>query len=331
MDNRNYKLDNFRCILIFLTVFSHCIDTFCRNYAGADFIKYVNYWIYSFHMPAFVFISGYFSHLEKPKYFYNSISRFFVPYLLINTVEQLLTSNQIDPSTTMWTLWYLLSMFWWRALLPYVKHVRFSFFFFLIVALLAGKIDKIGYTFSLSRTVCFFPYFLAGYLIRIKNQKWVFTVRKSIILPVFVITSLCVIFLAYKKYPLEIFAMRNSYSTIGLTFTTGLALRLLSYVFGFTAILAFLSFLPDNKSRISMIGMYTYPIYILHTIILLTIQKTSGISIDPIIALFLSLFVSACMCFLFGNIYVNKAINKVFNTVSYVFIQERQPDSGEIQ
>lgn len=80
-----------------------------------------------------------------------------------------------------------------------------------------------------------------------------------------------------------------------------------------------------------MIGMYTYPIYILHTIILLTIQKTSGISIDPIIALFLSLFVSACMCFLFGNIYVNKAINKVFNTVSYVFIQERQPDSGEIQ
>ena len=326
MDNRNYKFDNFRCILIFFTVFTHCVDAFCKNYTGADSIRYVYYWIYSFHMPAFVFISGFFSHLENPKYFYNSISRFLVPYLLINTAEQLLTSNQIDPSTSMWALWYLLSMFWWRALLPYAKNVRFSFFVFLIAALLAGKIDKIGYAFSLSRTICFFPYFLAGYLVRSKKQKWVFTIRKSIILPLFVVSSMCVIFLVYKNCSLEIFTMRNSYSAVGLTFITGLALRLLTYVLGFTAILAFLSVLPDNKCRISTIGRYTYPVYILHAVILLAVKR-SGILIEPVIALFLSLFVSACMCFLFGNTYVNKAVNWVFDAVSRVFLRERQADS----
>lgn len=326
MDTRNFKLDNFRCILIFFAVFGHCVETLYKNYAEADSIRYIYYWIYSFHMPAFIFISGYFSHIEKPKYFYNSISRFLVPYLLINTVEQLLTSSQIDPSTSMWTLWYLLSMFWWRALLPYAKNVRFSFFLFLIVALLAGKIEKIDYAFSLSRTVCFFPYFLAGYLARANNQKWIFTIRKSIILPVFAFSSACVMFLVYKKYPGGIFSMSHSYSTIGLTFATGFGLRLLAYALGFTAILAFLSFIPNKKSRISTVGMYTFSIYILHAIVLRVIRATS-ISIKPVIALFLSIFASACICILFGNVYVDKAVNRFFNYVSHIFLQEGQIDS----
>ncbi len=325
MGIRNDKLDNFKCILIFFVVFSHCLDAICRNCAGADFIRYVNDWIYSFHMPAFVFISGYFSHLDNPKYYYNSISRFLLPYLLINTVEQLLTSNPINPSNSMWTLWYLLSMFCWRALLPYAKNVRFSFIVFLIVALLAGKIDKIDYAFSLSRTICFFPYFLAGYLVKTKNQIWIFKIRKSIILPVFILSSACVIFLGYKGLLEGVFSMAYSYNNIGKTFTAGAALRFFAYVSGFIGIFAFLTFIPDKKSILSTIGMYTLPIYILHAIVIRLI-RASSISVEPLPALFLALLLSACICLLFGNIYANKIDNGIFDSLSRVFLKECRYD-----
>lgn len=52
---REIKLDNFKGILIFLVVLGHIVGV---SKEGVENI--VNY-IYSFHMPAFVFISGYFS------------------------------------------------------------------------------------------------------------------------------------------------------------------------------------------------------------------------------------------------------------------------------
>ena len=50
---RNYRMDNIRCILIFLVVFGHMLTWIPK----ADTPYRI---IYLFHMPAFLFLTGYF-------------------------------------------------------------------------------------------------------------------------------------------------------------------------------------------------------------------------------------------------------------------------------
>ena len=64
--DRDYFFDNARAFLIFLVVFGHLL----QPYTSEDkFLSALYLLIYSFHMPTFLFISGYFAkNLDKPHY-----------------------------------------------------------------------------------------------------------------------------------------------------------------------------------------------------------------------------------------------------------------------
>lgn len=57
MKERDYFFDNSKFYLIALVFIGHIINT-CRS---NDIAKWLYDFIYVFHMPAFIFISGYFS------------------------------------------------------------------------------------------------------------------------------------------------------------------------------------------------------------------------------------------------------------------------------
>ena len=52
---RDYSLDNVRFVLIFSVVFAHLLEV-CEPFTGSWLIYK---FIYSFHMPAFIFLFGY--------------------------------------------------------------------------------------------------------------------------------------------------------------------------------------------------------------------------------------------------------------------------------
>ncbi|MCZ0856388.1 hypothetical protein OCL90_14675, partial [Enterococcus faecalis] len=54
---RIYKRDNVKPFLIFLVTFGHILD---REASPSRLMDTINFWIYSFHMPAFIFVSGFF-------------------------------------------------------------------------------------------------------------------------------------------------------------------------------------------------------------------------------------------------------------------------------
>ena len=58
---RDYLFDNYKALLIVLVVMGHFIEPCYRN---NEFLYTLKWLIVSFHMPAFIFISGYFSSLE---------------------------------------------------------------------------------------------------------------------------------------------------------------------------------------------------------------------------------------------------------------------------
>lgn len=53
---RNYKYDNLKALLIFLVVFGHVLESVPGEYRRIIYLT-----IYTFHMPMFIYISGYFS------------------------------------------------------------------------------------------------------------------------------------------------------------------------------------------------------------------------------------------------------------------------------
>lgn len=69
---RDHQFDNIRLILIFFVIFGHLIEYFA---AGGILYR----WIYSFHMPVFIFVSGYFAKFDPKKIVCNIL----VPYVLL--------------------------------------------------------------------------------------------------------------------------------------------------------------------------------------------------------------------------------------------------------
>lgn len=86
MVNRIYQLDYLKCIFIILMV------TFHLAYIG-DKYPYVKHIVYTFHMPAFLIISGYLVNVQKgSKPFLLSVLWIFIPYAIMETGYTMMSS-----------------------------------------------------------------------------------------------------------------------------------------------------------------------------------------------------------------------------------------------
>ena len=63
LKTRDYLFDNYKALLSILVIIGHFILPCYDNNILVYTVKYV---IYAFHMPAFIFISGYFSKKDAP-------------------------------------------------------------------------------------------------------------------------------------------------------------------------------------------------------------------------------------------------------------------------
>jgi len=166
---RDNYFDNAKFILITLVIVGHIVEPILDRY-GAIRAGYV--FIYSFHMQMFTLISGYFSKndgsIDSLK---KNISTILLPYLFAQSLFMILKSiiegrlciSLLDPHLA---LWYLLSLFFWRTILPYFVKITYYIPLSIALALLCGYFQAIDHFLSLSRTIVFFPYFLAGYYLR---------------------------------------------------------------------------------------------------------------------------------------------------------------------
>lgn len=164
---RNYKADNIRFFLIFLVVFGHLLELFSG--AHRDLIYR---FIYSFHIPALIFITGYFARFNPKKILFSLVW----PYLLLQTLYLLFQgyvikgaeSVTLNYTTPHWLLWYLLVVIFYYLLIPVLqrqtKTEKITVFVVAVaVSLLAGFDSSIGYYLSLSRFFTFLPFFVAGF------------------------------------------------------------------------------------------------------------------------------------------------------------------------
>lgn len=166
--------DNARFLLIALVVMAHAIST-VRTDTSFGFGVYT--FIYLFHMPAMIALSGLFSKAETSPKAVRSVVQLLATWLtweLIWVLIHFFSSGRAVPSTWLiapaWTLWFLLTLATMRILLPYIVQLKHPLIWSVALALVAGLSPAIGTQFSASRTLCFLPFFVAGWLAM--NRGW---------------------------------------------------------------------------------------------------------------------------------------------------------------
>ncbi len=159
---REYLFDNYKVLLIILVVIGHFIEP-C--YDQNSFLYELKWGIVAFHMPAFIFISGYFS--KRIPSIKKLIQGLVIPYFVYELVYYFLYTLVLDKHTGLYfdrpkfSLWYLMALFVWRLLAPVIRKVPYHMPLLFAGGLLIGFVG-LGNYLSIPRILFFFPFFMAG-------------------------------------------------------------------------------------------------------------------------------------------------------------------------
>ena len=173
---RDNRIDSIKGLLIILVIMGHVITTFDNqnvvNHAVMGFL-------YSFHMPLFIFISGYLSKnssQQSPRDLWRGAFNLFFTLIIF----QFLCSLRIELCGASFkaameifpfgVLWYLLSLIYWRVTLyytpkPLLRRPALYLGIALALSILIG-LSYLGNPFALQRSANFFFFFLLGYYFR---------------------------------------------------------------------------------------------------------------------------------------------------------------------
>lgn len=314
------SLDNLKFLMIVFVFFGHLIEGF-RN--DNELLKVIYTYIYFFHIPIFVYISGYFSKKCAKGDYFNLL-----PILFLYLFFQFLYVGSYSFLRPDWIMWYLFSLFAWKLILPYFVRLKHPIIYTLIFSLLAGLFEEIGYFLSLSRTIYFFPFFLLGYYSQKEQLKKLTNSNSLRFLSYFsIIASFILVFFISQKIELDYRVLYGSYSYLSLGFTSvsGVIIRLADYAIALFFLFIFLNIVPKKETVISYIGKNCLAIYLLHGFIVLFLRNTFLEYIPgdrTFTIIFIAILVTGLFTFIFGQ--------KVFQTMlEYVkhpqlFLEEKK-------
>ena len=123
---RLYFFDNAKGILIILVVFGHMINVLFKfRGVESEVVSAIWHCIYIFHMPCFVFISGFFSKKAVPPL--KLLNGILIPYLIFNTLFYVMKLHFTMPLFPDSAMWYLFALGFWRIVLPYLDKIKHVF------------------------------------------------------------------------------------------------------------------------------------------------------------------------------------------------------------
>lgn len=274
--------DNLKCILIVLVVVGHAIDicaTGDHRMARAAFI-----FIYAFHMPLFILISGLFvkkASLDAKKTvqrvvffcvlgFAAKLILQIVPVLYMHPFKFSLLSDGGLP-------WYMFAMAAFYSLAFLFRNIdsRIVMIASIILGCFVGYDSRIGDFLYLSRIIVFFPFFWAGVILEPETLESLSKKKSFRIVGAFVLVGFaaaCIIYTAgmYDYRPL--FTGRNSFSEVAIENCSCLN-RLIAYAISAVTCFGVMAITPHMKLPvITGAGARSLSIYMFHYVVLQVCQ-----------------------------------------------------------
>lgn len=296
--------DNAKGFLMVLVVLGHLLERMPHGNTLGGYKL-----IYLFHMPLFVFCSGYLASNSTDKIF----RKILVPYALCQLIYCVFAEQLIQATTPWWILWYLLALAVWRYTTPLLDKVKPAWRIPLVLAAIvisciSGFDDSLGYFVSISRIIVFYPFFLTGYFFKKyakENERTDFLERfrkRSVrVASVIVLAVICLVFL-YVSPVINSKWLYGSYSYNSADYN--LLFRIFHYLMAYVVGALVLVLVPRRKTLISPWGRYSLVIYLTHIVAVgtmrivfahMSMHKLSGYALCIIASVMYCIFVTLAM------------------------------------
>lgn len=308
MQKRIALWDNLKLFLVFLVVLGHLINNYYSE--TSEIFKSLILIIYSFHMPAFIFVSGLFAKkaINGEKAPTQKIFVFLVFYIFarvlnygVNIIffQEKIEFNIFYASDMPW---YMMAMALWYAITWAVRNINSGYIFTVSIALacfagyMTGDVDFL----AVLRVITFYPFFYAGYILKPQkiedfSSKLPVKLFSAVYLAAFSVWCFVKYDFAAKFYPLITGKGKYSDSAIKEFFNTGYALRFLYYIVVGLLVLAVISLCPRKEFRITKYGGRSLQVYIFHRAVLYILGNLGWLAAIETMAKG-RVFVAAALC-----------------------------------
>ena len=257
---RNHFLDFTKAFAIILVVFGHCIQFGSgENYfkEGLFFDNIIFKYIYSFHMPLFMLISGYFFaygiNKEAKDIFINKFKSLIVPILtwailpLVIFIAAKCLKNEFSIISTikhyisysLHSLWFLWAVFWCSLIVIIINKIFKDKTLIYVLIFAVSFLIPDGYNLQLYKFM--FPYFIIGYFYKKYNcQEKLSKIYNS---NYFICTSGAIFFILLYYFERESYIYVSKHTILNKDIINQLSIDLYRYFIGFIGSIFTLSLL----------------------------------------------------------------------------------------
>lgn len=275
-------------------------------------------------------MSGYFSKYCPKRIVFNWI----IPYFVFQSIYIFFSryilkiETQLQYTTPYWILWFILAVIFYQLLLPLynVKSKQNQFFIIflsILIALLVGFDNTIGYYMSISRFFVFQPWFILGLYcqknsVLKKISEWIAGNKKRYFISFAVLLTLICLSITYLYFfNISKYLLYGSYAyatDVG-TIWQRMTLFLIALIW-FCFIFFVLGPLLEKKvCLITTIGQNTLPIFLLHGFIVKAIPVYAPEFVNSPI----QVFILTLIIMLLGN----KFCKKFINCISFSWLEKK--------
>lgn len=274
------KWDNAKFILIYCVVLGHMVNILDTN---SSFLSSLQYFIYTFHMPAFLFISGLFSRRTIDGRRYERMLPYLFLYIFMKIFRFLVYSilngkaSNFDLFHESGVAWFGLTLF--LCYLVTVVLGQFSRTYILILAvavgMMAGYDKNLGDFLTGMRFFTLYPFFLMGYCFSLEK---VTEITKKTSIKILSVIVLCgTMYVCFRYYGrlrgyLRFFKGKTSFADLGLLPWGGLY-RGLYYILALLLVLCVLALVPSVDCVVTRWGSRSIQVFALHYPIITALQK----------------------------------------------------------
>lgn len=238
-------------------------------------------WLYTFHMPVFIVISGYTArrYIGDARQIKRMVSTLVIPYLLVETGLEVtemglagkpISLHVLEPR---WLTWFIAALFIWRLTTPIWLALRWPVPVAVLVSLVGG-LAPVGDVVALPQVIGYLPFYVVGMHLRrehfdLLTKGWV---RACSVAALTITFLVCQLF--GSGWTISWLYWRDGYSQDPLDADplSGMLTRGFLLLLGFTLAVAALALVPQRKAWFSRFGERTLYPYLLHGFVIVWLE-----------------------------------------------------------
>ena len=263
---RDPWFDNAKFLLVTLVVVGHTWPYL----PGTTFNDRLYDWMYLWHLPAFVVVTGYLSRTftYSRRHLRRLTTTVLLPYLVFEGLLALFRTHVGDESFDTlwidphWPMWYLAALVVWRLLTPVLQRVPYALPLTFAVSLVGGVAGTT--VLDTNRILGFLPFFALGLLAEKRHLDALRSATGRLLGTAVLAAGVLVAVWVDRSLGSEWLYYRTSYADLDASWWEGMGIRTVLLLVTVAMSLAVLAWVPSSNRWFTRLGSASLVVYLFH-------------------------------------------------------------------